>query len=606
MKRCFGFFLVAICAVALMAGGAWGQLCESSTLDLNACENGDTSPDNCFFNPVPDNPDNPGTATGWILAGQEWLEDIPGAYFADIGNRRSEPCENQDMCSQLIYIPANTVQPGTIVTFMVMNGGLQKDQNYALWNCEPDVVAELATTDCDDGNCDECGYTVLKFAFSEEVSANSPLILSASNVGYVPPVFCFDDTICSDGPISIQVTAAELNTVPLCALTTQAENIAQCIAGPQFEKVSLDHRQIMKEYFDLNELCDDPESCEEPAPDVCLSDVNLASGGADSLIDIGAERKKFVEESDIDFLTDTTECTSKVEVLIKDNAEAQNLNEGICREFSCFEITLEGNQAAIENVEVDTVPGCGVPDDNVYLDEFPTYWQNSCVPFSQVDLTDFLENDVRITVDGDNMIECTRYDVRVRVRGTAYVNSYGGTARYFSWDNDGVWNFLFEDAFIWDYNGLAVRIPYMVVEPSDTFTSFFEITNRSDKTANVYADLVYRVAGANGDGGVDCGEEVRSCTPIVEVPPNCVTVVMEEEIRAFFDSLLDGESYQIGLTLYADVLQNEADASAYQKDATGRTAIPVLYKTNNVPREILETPWGIISVGSTGDGRQWQ
>lgn len=609
MKKCFGVIVVAVFAVAMMAGGAWADECLISTLDIAACADD--------LAPTPAHDPDTG-ADGPIVVGQEWLAEF-GEVALPLGNRRAYPCDAEgSLCSNIIYVPKTSATCRTRIVLKAENGGFPIcQQNLNFFNASGDIVAMSVSWKCE--ACDfEC-WNEITFEFIVDVVAGTNLALSCDSAKMIQPKICFTNSSLSAGPMTIQIVATE------SLLGTDKEIVAKKYDKPQFT-ARIDHRVVPYKENERPKDCGDAQDCPDPEPDVCQTGVNVEPGPATSLIDLYAGRTKFVPESCIIWQTDTTERTSKVEILVEDAGGVylppyimveRKINEGICRTtdqdyggegdlHSSYTLTVNGTQEAISGVTLDTLDkNCGFLPANEDFTLYSGVWKPTgdyVITFGEVDLANRLTNDLVIEVDCTTIIDaCARYGVTLEIIGNAF-NTEDPSCTEKTWP--GWSDFLLADelAFAWDVDGLAVRIPYFVVETGGTnYTSAITVTNHSDKNVKLWMDAVW----CNSDE-TECGHEVHACTPFKELEAQCVVIIREGDVDDLLEGVDDTDIYRTGLTLYLDCEQNDADITAVQKDPNGRTVMPALYKTNNKPLIIREGPDGYLSTGSTGDGRQWQ
>jgi len=406
-----------------------------------------------------------------------------------------------------------------------------------LWNAtKGELAADLVDFVADsNGN-----YTTLKFKFTD--AANVGDILGFTEDGTDPdadnrPTLVFTNAQLSAGDMTLQVTEAYDDTGnPLSAPLTAAETVAK----------KADQLSAKVQYISaVGPVCTD--------------------GNATSVIDVEStptSRSAFVDENTGDFTdSDTSVNASQAQILVEEAA----VNNGINVANAAYTITLNGNQDAIDKVElIDNTKG----DSDLFTEGTDSWSIDST--FADNDLTIPGDNGIRITVDGSTVINTATYTVDLDVDPDE-----AGVANQKSLDD--------ETAFVWSINAMQARIPYVIVETGGTsYTSFIEITNRSSQDAEISLDAVVTRASDNTSA-------VETVSNVVTAPANSVLIIRETDLDDWLTSVDDTDLYRVGLVLTAVAPQNNIDISAYQKDPVGRTDLPVLYNTNNA-----------------NDGRVWQ
>lgn len=126
----------------------------------------------------------------------------------------------------------------------------------------------------------------------------------------------------------------------------------------------------------------------------------------------------------------------------------------------------------------------------------------------------------------------------------------------------------------WSINAARVKVPYIVINAGSLgFSSFIKVTNEGNTPAVIFADAVVfnRDTGANS--------VVLTNTPIATVAAGSLESINEDALNAVL-SLSESTIYQLGLTFYVQGSPDDVQITAFQKDAVGRTALPVYYDTD--------------------------
>jgi hypothetical protein len=139
----------------------------------------------------------------------------------------------------------------------------------------------------------------------------------------------------------------------------------------------------------------------------------------------------------------------------------------------------------------------------------------------------------------------------------------------------------------WDINGAQVKIPYHAQNVSG-FVFFFNAVNESSNDAAIFADVIVENKSQPG---------TRTSLTNVELgdaAANGSTTVGQQAIKDAINANAPGtmnndDVYHVAMTLTVIAPQNAIQIAAFQKDAVGRTMVPVFVNTNN-----------------SNDGRDWQ
>jgi hypothetical protein len=560
------FMAILFISVALLASPVWGQVViEESQIDISAARGID--------------PDVDAEPSGPVVVGWEWLQDIfddfgPDYYVSvDLGNALPRPCEEPERRSNLIYVSAVDIPESVLMTFKVCGGMIELagNPNYALYNLNEDrVVANLVDygPDPDDPNCQ-----LLKFKFTfccdpEEgmlkmVKQGHRLALLENNNpprrGNRPTLLFNNETLNeNNGIMTIEVSEALDDTgVELLAPTTGPETIVKL--------------------FDKNQLFARVEYREGGS-----SQQRMKEGFATATIDLYANpsRTKFVREGS-DTRVDTGMTTStKAEILVVDagynghilvdGVPYGNINYGFRICDATYNMQIAGPyQVGIIDVALNTIDnstGNQIPGTPFFRNADPwDYWSvNSS--FAANDLREALENDVRMTISGNDPMDPALYLVNLEVtpfetgQPILLLNKEDTTSTK-------------SHAFHWSVNGQQVRIPYILIEAGGTnYTSWISIANRMSQKAEVFAKAIV----SNEDNTIN--QELSFSHAIEVVEPTSVTIIMEDRIAELIGSpVSDGGIWRCALTLYIATKDDLSDVTAWQISPDGRCQIPVLY-----------------------------
>jgi hypothetical protein len=206
-------------------------------------------------------------------------------------------------------------------------------------------------------------------------------------------------------------------------------------------------------------------------------------------------------------------------------------------------------------------------------------WTFTGGKFSSINLRNSSQNELKITVDGTSFLETAEYRV------TLALNLPGAGAKTLLSN---------ELAFFWWVNAIKARIPFFVLDCTDTFNSFVSIGNRAADRAEVWIDGVVtdRTCIANGGTEAACSFPVKSLKPISWkqkfVEPTSLTVLDDCFILNYLSNgvtnvpLDPTHFYRADLTVYVAVTKDQADLSAQQTNGAGsRTTLHVLYEIGN-------------------------
>jgi hypothetical protein len=467
-----------------------------------------------------------GTATGAYVVGSEWLAGQAGAVTVDLGSAIPTPGGVAADRSDIYYVPAIDIGVNHSIVITVANGAIAPNVNYGIY----DDVGATQVADLIDFVADGSGnYTSMTFKFTAAVVTGTEIALTedgAAPAAANRPTLRFTSAQLATGPMTLRVTQAYDDTsLPLVAPLTAAETVAMRTA----------QLSATVQY-------------------VSGAGPVYTTGNATSVIDVEAtpvSRSKFVAETN----GDTTATTSSAALLVA----SATVNNGIVVANAAYTITIHGNQSAIATVDLEGT---------VFTEGADTFTLTSS--FAAHDLTAAGSNDVDINVNGTSIIDTATYSVTLVIDpaelGVANQTSLNQVL-----------------AYVWTVNAMQARVPYMICETGgDNYTFFLEITNRGSQAANLSVDAVI----SDADGTVNTTETQND---VLTIPANSVIIVREADLDGWLTAVDDTALYRLGLVLTVVAPQNTVDITAYQIDLHGRTAVQVLYNTNNA-----------------NDGRVWQ
>lgn len=137
----------------------------------------------------------------------------------------------------------------------------------------------------------------------------------------------------------------------------------------------------------------------------------------------------------------------------------------------------------------------------------------------------------------------------------------------------------------WQINGAQFKIPYHA-QNAPGFNFFFNVVNEGSNDANVFADVIVENKSQN------TREEETNVLLGSAVAQGSTTIGQDAIKQALRDAGLtvnDEDIYHVAMTLTVIAPRNEVQVAAFQKDAIGRTSVPVYVNTSN-----------------DNDGREWQ
>jgi hypothetical protein len=476
-----------------------------------------------------DFPDVDATPSGPYVVGSEWLAGQSGGVDVDLGNAIQVPGSLQGVDrSDIYYEPSINIALGNTIRITVTNGAIETNTNYGLWASAGAITGRVARlTDFESG---PLGYISMLFQFDFEIDADTVLTLVPD--GTLPPsstnrpTLIFTHDQLTAGEMRLQVTdARDTNGQPLTAPRTGPETVAKRAAQ-------------------LSAKVQFPTSISTPT---------YSDGPATSVVDVEADpsRAKFVVEVDGDTPTDIQSIAA---VLVEDAI----VNDGIFVAASSYILTLNDHQDAIENVQI----GSPVEDftkvgDSWVLD---TTMVNHPLIFPGF-------NNIVITVSGTQVINIQELTIDLVIDpAETEVNSQQSLSN--------------ETAFRWSINAMQAKIPYLALNFTG-FNSFIKVAVEGSNASDLSADaIIWNVT--------DNVTTTQQAVFIRNLPGPSLETIGEADLMTAF-GLDTSKSYHIELTLTVVAPQNTVQVSAFQKDTVGRTAIPVLYNTNN-----------------TADGRSWQ
>lgn len=465
------------------------------------------------------------TAAGAYVVGTEWLAGQVGAVAVDLGNAIPAPGVAAADRSDIYYIPAIDIGVNHSIIITITNGAIAPNVNYVLY----DDVGGAAVATLIDFVADGGGnYTSMTFKFTGAVVTGTEVAMSEDGAAPAAgnrPVLVFTSAQLATGPMTLQVTQAYDDT----SLPLNAP-----LTGPETVAMRTAQLSATVQY---------------------QTGGVFINGNATSVIDVEAtpvSRSQFVAEAAGE---DTTLTSSTAAVRVA----SATVNNGVDVTLAAFTVTVNGTQGAIANV--DMAGNLFTPGTNDF-----TYSST----FALHDLTAAGVGAIDINVNGTSIVETATYTV------TLVINpAEAGVA-----DQTSLSQAL---AYVWTVNAMQARIPYMIAETGGSnYTFFLEITNRGTQSASVSVDAVI----SDADGTVNGTETAND---VMTVPANSVIIVREDDLDSWLTLVDDTQLYRLGLVLTVVAPQNTVDITAYQIDPHGRTAVQVLYNTNNA-----------------NDGRLWQ
>jgi hypothetical protein len=280
--------------------------------------------------------------------------------------------------------------------------------------------------------------------------------------------------------------------------------------------------------------------------------VDLAITVATSTINVEADpsRSLFVNEP----AGDTSTTTSTAEVTFNNNAE-------IAPDFTTDNYTLAVTRDNIDGVDsIEAVSGATQAltlADGVY-----TLAGNNFD--SANDFADGVATDLVITVNGTDVLATGDWTASLTVNDDPAT----GAGDVVLATN--------ATSHTWDINGAQFKIPYHAQNVSG-FNFFFNAVNETSINAEVFADVIVQ----NISQGTSVSlTNVNLGDAIAESSTTFGQGTIKTAINAAAaDTINDADVYHVAMTLTAIAPANDVHVAAFQKDAIGRTVVPVLVNT---------------------------
>ncbi|ERS85202.1 hypothetical protein Q667_17615 [Marinobacter sp. C1S70] len=437
---------------------------------------------------------------------------------------------NVDVVREIVYSPNTTISEGSTVTFEVSNAVIDSSTNLQLNDASGAKVATLTDFTLANELDTASGYKVMRFVVdpAAELAAGSPYVMSngTSQVTVITnPGLSVGDTV------TLAATSAQDSSgIPIAQGTAPAEAIVEVVNGT---------------VVDL---------------DAVTSTINVESDPS---------RTEFVARgtSSVAPYTDVKKSVAEVDISI--GAEVTLDLTG--RTFT-LDLTRDTGFDGVDAITLD------VGDDGVTTANVPFALNTAKTAWVATGPATALTNDHSIAID---------------VNGTAPfdVLQTGNWVANLKVDADTANNLpaidVISDAetHLWDINGAQFKIPYHAQNASG-FVFFFKAVNETTNDAAIAADVIVEntTQGTRETvSGVDLG--IAKAQGNITVGQDAIKTA----IKAAGGDMNDEDIYHVHMQLTVNAPQNEIQVAAFQKDAAGRTVVPVYINSNNV-----------------NDGRKWQ
>ncbi len=283
---------------------------------------------------------------------------------------------------------------------------------------------------------------------------------------------------------------------------------------------------------------------------------------ATSFIDIAEniERRRFVAEgNDSAFLNDTYPLRSVFALHLENEAEygidINSVND-------LFKIRVKGdNYCAVKDVSFYTLNDNGtLVKREMYRDKDGFYFKSNLKKFPfQVNNQTNDQNRIVIEVDGRHTICQGMWRVDFSIYPTKI-------------NNKEIKLLEDEDAADWRVEGMKFILPYLNVDVN--YGTFLVITNKSDKSVNVYMDVI-------GDGGKNGGVATSSRfinIKLPDIPRRSTRIYFPRDFnKAILSKYPSFKAYRYFASFIVTANDNDIEAAAFQQDGNnGKRSVPVL------------------------------
>jgi len=429
----------------------------------------------------------------------------------------------------IVYSPNTAISQNSTITFNVTNGAIQAGADLpALWD-GTQVVGNLIdfTTD-GDGN-----YTELRFqVVNGDLSADN-----GYNIAYDTGV---DVTVVTNAGLSVgssvsiaATSAQDPSAIPINQGVAPAENVVTVVTPLELT---------------LRDVTSTINVEATPSRGLFVADEG-ATGGFD---DNEAETSTTISRASFDIET--------VAELTPDLSTAG------------FTMTLSrDNIDGVDSVDLDVGGGAalGAGASNLALTngDYVLTGGDASILTAPGGVTHNLD----ITVTGTDVLQTGAWELNVDVDAGTGFDAFSAVDAVETHD--------------WDINGAQVKIPYHAQNASG-FVFFFNAVNESSNDATIFADIIVENKSQNTRESLT---NVELGTAIANGSTTVGQQAIKDAIVAAGGTMNDEDVYHVAMTLTVIAPQNAIQVAAFQKDAVGRTTVPVFVNTNN-----------------GGDGRKWQ
>lgn len=240
--------------------------------------------------------------------------------------------------------------------------------------------------------------------------------------------------------------------------------------------------------------------------------------------------------------------------------------------------TVTGSELSVSRGNVDGVVGVGIdtvtPTDTLFQDTLANGAYTIDYGTNLAALVTGQE--IAILVNGDDVLATGNWTAQLSVTPASI------TAATFVDPTAGVAPFtLTETSHVWDINGAQVKIPYHAQETSGFFF-FTKVVNESGRDAEVFADVIVE----KDPNSANPTSVVVQDVALGSVPANGSVTINQNVIKAAINdaepgTIVEGEVAHVAMTMTVLAPTDQVQVSAYQKDASGRTDLPVYFDTTS-------------------------
>lgn len=482
---------------------------------------------------------NGATGTGPVFLDQLLTGDAVSIDLSDATSTSATlDAGNVDAVREIVYSPNTTISAGSTITFTMENGVIDSGANLELVGANPqnagtvEKVATLTDFELADELDTASGYSIMRFVVDDAAALAANETYAFQVTGGAQVTVTTAEGLAAGDNVTIAATSAQDSSgIAIAQGTAPAENVVEVVNGT---------------VVDL---------------DAVTSTIN---------VEADPSRTEFVASGTAGTAPFTAVKQSVSEVDISVGAEVTLDLTG--RDFT-LELTRDSGFAGVDAITLD------VGDDGATTTDVAFALNTAETAWVATGAASALTNDHSIAIDVNGTV------------GSEEVLQTGNWIANLTIDAD-TGNSLpaidvISDAatHLWDINGAQFKIPYHAQNASG-FVFFFKAVNETANDADIAADVIVEntTQGTRESiEGVDLGTAVaRGNTTVGQA-------AIKQAIIDAGGTMNDEDVYHVHMQLTVNAPQNEIQVAAFQKDAAGRTVVPVYINSNNV-----------------NDGRRWQ